>query len=147
MPPEARKTGPNAVTNYTSFTDTNGTACFTHWLVAAGMVPGPEVTILTAAGTARGRVVADDPRCVRVCVPNPRNLTRDIIIEADGDDADLDRGRLLELGQDPAEQAGLLGGGGRGDDQRLVGVGDAGQQAEDKHQRSKAMRHGSSPCR
>ncbi len=31
---------------------------------------------------------------------------------ADSDDADLDRGRLLELGQNPAEQAGLLGGGG-----------------------------------
>ena len=31
---------------------------------------------------------------------------------ADGDDADLDPGRLLEFRQNPAEQAGLLGGGG-----------------------------------
>lgn len=62
----------------------NGTACFTYWLVDSGMLPGPEVTILTGAGTATGRLREDEPHCVRVCVPNPKHLEWDIEVEAAG---------------------------------------------------------------
>ncbi len=62
----------------------NGTACFTYWAVMTGLVNGPEVSILTRAGTAQGRIDADDPRRVRVCVPDPRDLQTDVMVEIRG---------------------------------------------------------------
>ncbi len=56
----------------------NGTACFSYWAVTAGLVPGPEVKILTAAGTAIARLHEEDKGWVRVCVPNPQNLQLNI---------------------------------------------------------------------
>ncbi len=62
----------------------NGMACFTYWLVAGRLLGGPEVTVLTGAGTATGRINADNPRRVRVCVPNPKDLRWNIVIDAAG---------------------------------------------------------------
>ena len=52
----------------------NGTACFTYWCLDAGLVPGPEVDILTAAGAAHAYPNTEDGSRIRVCVPNPRGL-------------------------------------------------------------------------
>lgn len=62
----------------------NGTACFTYWAITRGLVPGPHVTILTAAGTASGQLDAADHGRVRVCVPDPTDLRQDIEIELEG---------------------------------------------------------------
>jgi diaminopimelate epimerase len=62
----------------------NGTACFTYWLVSSGILAGPEVTIMTGAGTATGRLRSGDPRHVRVCVPNPRNIDFDLQVVIQG---------------------------------------------------------------
>lgn len=63
----------------------NGTACFTYWCVSQGLIDGPEVTILTGAGTATGRILKDQPLgSVRVCVPNPRHLMWGIELMAGG---------------------------------------------------------------
>lgn len=62
----------------------NGTACFTYWAIAEGLLTGPEVTILTGAGTATGRMLSKNSTNVRVCVPNPHQLEWDIPIEAAG---------------------------------------------------------------
>ncbi|MDT8389990.1 MAG: diaminopimelate epimerase [Lentisphaeria bacterium] len=63
----------------------NGTACFTYWCVNQGLLDGPQVTILTGAGTATGRILTDQPLgSVRVCVPNPRHLTWGIELMAAG---------------------------------------------------------------
>jgi len=68
----------------------NGTACFTYWVVQAGMVAGPEVDILTAAGAATGRVGTPDPRRVRVCVPDPRDVRFDLQLDIKGEPWTLD---------------------------------------------------------
>lgn len=52
----------------------NGTACFAFWCLDRGLVPGPEIRILTAAGTAQAKADPERPHRVTVCVPNPRNL-------------------------------------------------------------------------
>lgn len=62
----------------------NGTACFTYWAVTEGLVAGPEVQILTKAGTAQGRIDQEDPRRVRVCVPDPNDLTTDLTVDTRG---------------------------------------------------------------
>ncbi|MCK5801804.1 MAG: diaminopimelate epimerase [Lentisphaeria bacterium] len=62
----------------------NGTACFTYWALGAGLVSGPEVNILTAAGTARAQPDASDPSRVTVCVPNPHSLEIGVELNADG---------------------------------------------------------------
>jgi len=62
----------------------NGTACFTYWCLAAGLVKGPEVDILTAAGAAHACPNTDDPSRIRVCVPNPHSLQLGRRIEAGG---------------------------------------------------------------
>ncbi len=52
----------------------NGTACFSYWVVRTQLLAGPCVTILTAAGTAQGKLNIDDPYLVTVCVPDPTDL-------------------------------------------------------------------------
>ncbi|MBT3380400.1 MAG: diaminopimelate epimerase [Lentisphaerae bacterium] len=68
----------------------NGTACFTLWAIENEIVSGPEVKILTAAGTAVGRVVDVEDGRVRVCVPNPRDLQFGIDLEVKGEVWQLD---------------------------------------------------------
>ena len=68
----------------------NGTACFTYWAVSSGLVKGPEVRILTAAGTAQGKLSEDDRQRVRVCVPDPAGLAMGIDVRADGREWMLD---------------------------------------------------------
>ena len=68
----------------------NGTACFTYWVVSKGLVAGPDVQIVTRAGVAYGRVEEDDPQEIRVCVPDPKNLQKDITIEANGQSLTMD---------------------------------------------------------
>ena len=63
----------------------NGTACFTYWAINKGLVPGPEVQIMTAAGAARGRVDEESPERVRVCVPDPRHLRFGLQLEIKGE--------------------------------------------------------------
>ncbi|NOY81486.1 MAG: diaminopimelate epimerase [Kiritimatiellaeota bacterium] len=59
----------------------NGTACFTWWCLEKGLVHGPEVRILTAAGTAIGKAVEGRPGRVLVCVPDPRDLRLGLRLE------------------------------------------------------------------
>ncbi len=66
----------------------NGTACFTRWAIALGLAAGPEVRILTAAGTATGRLNGDGR--VRVCVPDPRDLRTGIELDVKGETWRLD---------------------------------------------------------
>lgn len=68
----------------------NGTACFTLWAIENGVVSGPEVKILTAAGTALARVVDVERGRVRVCVPNPRDLQLGVELEIKGERWQLD---------------------------------------------------------
>jgi len=67
----------------------NGTACFTYWSTQQQLLPGPEVNILTAAGVATGRRIEPDGY-VRVCVPAPRDLCRDINLEVNDQHWNLD---------------------------------------------------------
>ena len=68
----------------------NGTACFTEWALASGLARGPEVSIITPAGIARGkRNVAESGR-IRVCIPQPRDLVFGVQVEADGCSWDVD---------------------------------------------------------
>ncbi len=68
----------------------NGTACFTYWTISEKMVTGPDVQIITRAGVAYGRVEDDNHCNVRVCVPNPKNLQYDVIIDVNGQSLRLD---------------------------------------------------------
>jgi len=68
----------------------NGTACFTHWTITSGLVPGPFIVIATAAGMARGRMLPREPGRVQVCVPDPRGLQRDLDVEVNGEPWRLD---------------------------------------------------------
>jgi len=63
----------------------NGTACFVYWAISKGLVPGPNVTVLTAAGTAVGKKVDDGPGRVSVCVPDPSDIEPDIELMVKGD--------------------------------------------------------------
>ena len=60
----------------------NGTACFAHWAIAEGFVPDREIGILTNAGVVLASRVA--PPYVRVCLPVPMNVQRDLEIVLDG---------------------------------------------------------------
>ena len=60
----------------------NGTACFVHWVIAAGFVPDGEIRILTPAGVVLGQN-ADAPY-VRICIPTPENIQTDVQVEVDG---------------------------------------------------------------
>jgi len=68
----------------------NGTACFTYWLVTKGLVAGPEVRILTAAGMATGRLDGADRQQVVVCVPDPRDPEMDVTIDVAGEEWQVD---------------------------------------------------------
>jgi len=68
----------------------NGTACFTYWAVSSGLVPGPELRLLTAAGTAKGTFDTEDRGRVEVCVPNPRDLAMGIEVDINGKTWQLD---------------------------------------------------------
>lgn len=52
----------------------NGTACFAYWCLDRGLVTGPDISILTAAGTAQAKPDPGQSHRITVCVPNPRNL-------------------------------------------------------------------------
>lgn len=63
----------------------NGTACFAFWAIARGLVPGPEVQVITQAGTARGRLMEDKGRGdVQVCIPDPTDLKHEVQLEIEG---------------------------------------------------------------
>jgi diaminopimelate epimerase len=60
----------------------NGTACFARWAIAEGFVPDKEIGILTDAGVvlaSRG-----DGNYVRICLPVPEQVQRDLEIVLDG---------------------------------------------------------------
>ncbi len=53
----------------------NGTACFVYWAVKQRLAPGPEVEVITRAGSARGELLAEkNPSETRVCIPDPLNF-------------------------------------------------------------------------
>ena len=63
----------------------NGAACFAYWSISENLVPGPEVTMITRAGTAQGRLIAENsPTETRVCIPKPTNIEPDIRLETEG---------------------------------------------------------------
>jgi diaminopimelate epimerase len=73
----------------------NGTACFSYWCLDRGLVKGPEINILTAAGTAQARPDEENPHRITVCVPNPRNLELCVDIETE---RKLRRVHLIDTG-------------------------------------------------
>lgn len=73
----------------------NGTACFAYWCLERGLVPGPEIHVLTAAGTAQARPDPERPHRITVCVPNPRNLELCVDIEIK---REMRRVHLLDTG-------------------------------------------------
>jgi diaminopimelate epimerase len=60
----------------------NGTACFADWAIAEGFVADKEIGILTNAGVVLASRVGSP--YVRVCLPVPMNMQRDIEIVLDG---------------------------------------------------------------
>ncbi len=56
----------------------NGTACFTHWVVANGWLASKEIQILTSAGVVRGQNGQDNGGYVRVCIPLPEDIRHDL---------------------------------------------------------------------
>ncbi len=63
----------------------NGTACFTYWAITSGLVSKREVKILTAAGTATGKLNDDEPGRVCVCVPEPQDMQAGLELEIKGE--------------------------------------------------------------
>jgi diaminopimelate epimerase len=59
----------------------NGTACFIRWALAEGLSQD-EVHALTSAGVIHGRRI--DERYVRVCLPTPEGIRRNLNVETDG---------------------------------------------------------------
>ncbi len=68
----------------------NGTACFAEWTLASGLARGPEVTIVTPAGLARGKRNPAEPGRVRACIPQPLDLLFGVVVEADGRSWEVD---------------------------------------------------------
>jgi diaminopimelate epimerase len=60
----------------------NGTACFARWAAEAGYVHDGEVSILTAAGVVLAKRA--DGSYVRICLPVPDHIERDVEIVLDG---------------------------------------------------------------
>ncbi|MBN1943245.1 MAG: diaminopimelate epimerase [Phycisphaerae bacterium] len=54
----------------------NGTGCFARFAVLHGLVPEGEIRILTPAGVVRAR--RGEGRYVRVCIPSPESIQRDL---------------------------------------------------------------------
>jgi len=58
----------------------NGTACFIDWVIANGWADRDrEVRIFTPAGVVRGKHAEDG--YVRVCIPDPENIQRDLCVK------------------------------------------------------------------
>ncbi len=60
----------------------NGTACFAAWVLANQWSRHPKVSILTPAGMVHGQRA--DGLYIRVCIPLPQDLQRDIELEVKG---------------------------------------------------------------
>jgi len=60
----------------------NGTACFVHWAIDAGLVADGEVKVLTPAGVVVGR--RSDGQYIRVCIPLPEEMLTGLEISAAG---------------------------------------------------------------
>jgi diaminopimelate epimerase len=61
----------------------NGAACFVSWAVAEGWLPeDEEVKALTTVGVIRGQKLPG--QYVRVCIPEPEDMQKDVELEADG---------------------------------------------------------------
>jgi len=61
----------------------NGTACFIDWVIANGWADrDKDVKIFTPAGIVTGRHAEDD--YVRVCIPDPENIQRDVRVKIGG---------------------------------------------------------------
>ena len=60
----------------------NGTACFTSWVLREGWFQHEEIAIHTPAGIVYGK--NSDGQYVRVCIPLPRDMQRDIDVEIAG---------------------------------------------------------------
>ncbi len=60
----------------------NGTACFARWALDNGWARSDIVRIATQVGLVRGR--RRDGDYMRVCIPEPRDIQRDIELEAAG---------------------------------------------------------------
>ena len=66
----------------------NGTACFIHWALEQGMVADGQVRVLTDAGTVIGKRL--DATYVRVCIPLPESIRRNLEVLADDQLFDCD---------------------------------------------------------
>lgn len=60
----------------------NGTACFARFAVLAGLAPEGELRILTPAGIVRAR--RTEGPCVRICLPAPESIQRNLHVQAEG---------------------------------------------------------------
>jgi diaminopimelate epimerase len=60
----------------------NGAACFVKWVLSRGWAPPGELKFMTTAGVVRGQL--RDDGYVRVCVPLPEDVQRDVEVEAGG---------------------------------------------------------------
>jgi len=60
----------------------NGTGCFTRWVIDEGFLPDGELRILTPAGVVRSQMA--EPPYVRVCIPEPEGVQRDVALNVDG---------------------------------------------------------------
>lgn len=59
----------------------NGSACFTRWVVASGILPDRRINILTPAGVIQGSCIDRD--YVRVCISPPENHRPDLKVECE----------------------------------------------------------------
>lgn len=66
----------------------NGTACFVRWALSSGFVAGPDISVLTPAGVVYGRPA--DNGYVRVCIPLPKDIARDVVLDLPGGPATCD---------------------------------------------------------
>ncbi|HNX27085.1 MAG TPA: diaminopimelate epimerase [Phycisphaerae bacterium] len=62
----------------------NGSACFTRWVVAKGILPDRQINILTPAGIIQGQCIDRD--YVRVCISPPENHRPNLNIECESAD-------------------------------------------------------------
>lgn len=66
----------------------NGTACFAAWAMDSGWVDNGEVKIHTPAGVVVGKRV--EGNYIRVCIPLPRDITRDVKLQVNNMTVSLD---------------------------------------------------------